>query len=76
MRDEPVTVTAYPDGPLILRGSATILGEDGQELARVRPTVALCRCGLTSRPPLCDGSHKLATSRRRRDGTSSDDSAA
>ncbi|MDQ3028747.1 MAG: CDGSH iron-sulfur domain-containing protein [Actinomycetota bacterium] len=76
MREEPVTVTAYPDGPLILRGSATIRGEDGQELVRTRPTVALCRCGLTSRPPLCDGSHKLTAGRRRRDGAASDDTPA
>lgn len=76
VREEPVTITAYPDGPLILRGPATVLGEDGQELLRERPTVALCRCGMTSRPPLCDGSHKLAAGRRRRDGSPLEDRPA
>lgn len=57
---EPTTVTAYPDGPLILRGPATILGEDGEPLERRRATVALCRCGLSTLAPLCDGAHKAA----------------
>lgn len=57
---EKVTVTAYPDGPLIVRGPAEILDTEGRPLKRSRPTVALCRCGMTSRAPLCDGTHKLA----------------
>lgn len=53
-----VTVTACPDGPLILRGPATILGPDGQPVPRRRATVALCRCGGTAIAPWCDGTHK------------------
>lgn len=60
-----VTVTPYPDGPLVLRGPVVVLGEDGEPLPRSRPATALCRCGLSSRAPICDGSHKLV----RRDRT-------
>jgi hypothetical protein len=62
---ETVTVTACADGPLLVRGPAVILGEDGEPLPRRRATVALCRCGLTGRPPWCDGGHKVGPGRRR-----------
>jgi CDGSH-type Zn-finger protein len=57
-RDEP-TITAYPNGPLIVRGDVTILDVEGREVPRTRSTVALCRCGASTIKPLCDGSHKL-----------------
>jgi CDGSH-type Zn-finger protein len=62
----PVTVTACPGGPLLVRGPAIILDEDGDEVPRRRSTVALCRCGLSGRAPWCDGSHKVAPSARGR----------
>ncbi|PVE79439.1 CDGSH iron-sulfur domain-containing protein [Microbacterium testaceum] len=60
MSDDRVTVTAYPDGPLLLRGAARVVIDDGAELPRARRTVALCRCGLSTIKPLCDGSHKAS----------------
>ena len=54
-----VTVTLCPDGPLLLRGPATLLGPDGQPLPRSRNVVALCRCGGSAIKPLCDGTHKV-----------------
>jgi hypothetical protein len=56
---EEVTVTACPDGPLLMRGPATILGPDGEPVERRRATVALCRCGGTAIAPWCDGTHKV-----------------
>jgi CDGSH-type Zn-finger protein len=61
----PVTLTACPDGPLLVRGPAVILDENGDEVPRRRSTVALCRCGLSGRAPWCDGSHKVAPAGRR-----------
>ena len=51
-------------------GPIRVVGEDGTELPGRRATVALCRCGLTGRPPWCDGSHKVAAAagRGRRPG--------
>lgn len=66
--DQPadVQITVCADGPLLVRGPVSFVGEDGTELDGRRSTVALCRCGLTGRPPWCDGSHKVASGPRRR----------
>jgi CDGSH-type Zn-finger protein/uncharacterized Fe-S cluster protein YjdI len=54
---EPVNkITPWPNGPLYLRGSLEIVGEDG--VLQLRDTrVALCRCGNSANKPFCDGSH-------------------
>ncbi len=57
---EPVVVTPYPDGPLLVRGDVDIVGPDGEVVPRRRRTVALCRCGFSAIKPFCDGSHKAA----------------
>jgi CDGSH-type Zn-finger protein len=57
---EPVTITPYPDGPLIVRGAAQLIDEHGQPIAHSRRTVALCRCGASAIKPWCDGTHKLS----------------
>lgn len=53
-----VRITAYPDGPLLVRGDVDIRTADGAPVPRRRRTVALCRCGATGIPPWCDGSHR------------------
>ncbi|MDF2990455.1 MAG: iron-binding protein [Microbacterium sp.] len=60
MSDDRVTITAYPDGPLLVRGNAEIRTSEGAEVGRTRRTVALCRCGLSTIKPFCDGSHKAS----------------
>lgn len=64
--ERPVTVTAYPDGPLVVRGEVEVVGEDGRPVGRPRGSVALCRCGFSGRAPLCDGSHQVAARAWRR----------
>lgn len=59
-RPEPVTITAYPDGPLLVRGAVELRTPDGREVPLTRRTVALCRCGLSTIAPFCDGTHKAA----------------
>lgn len=59
-RHEPATVTAYPDGPLIVRGDVQLQTADGELIERHRKTLALCRCGLSAIKPFCDGTHKAA----------------
>jgi CDGSH-type Zn-finger protein len=54
-----VRVTPYRDGPLIVRGAATLLDADGGELKPRRDPIALCRCGKSRLRPFCDGTHKL-----------------
>lgn len=60
MSDDPVTITAYPDGPLLVRGNVQLQTNDGEPIARTRRTVALCRCGLSTIKPYCDGTHKAS----------------
>lgn len=56
---DAVTITAYRDGPLLVRGAATIVDTDGRPLRCERDPVALCRCGRSRIKPFCDGTHKL-----------------
>ncbi|POX66630.1 CDGSH iron-sulfur domain-containing protein [Microbacterium sp. SGAir0570] len=55
-----VTITACPDGPLLVRGDVELLDDAGNPIPRTRRTVALCRCGVSAIKPFCDGTHKLA----------------
>jgi CDGSH-type Zn-finger protein len=54
----PVVLTPYPDGPILVRGEVEIRDALGREVPRRRATVALCRCGASAIKPFCDGSHK------------------
>lgn len=56
--DDVVTVTPCEDGPLLLRGRFELVAQDGTPIDPGRSTVALCRCGLSSTKPFCDGSHR------------------
>ena len=53
-----VTITPYENGPLIVRGDFEIETADGTPVPKGRRTVALCRCGVSSIKPFCDGTHK------------------
>ena len=59
-RPEPpkTSITAYRNGPLLLRGEFRIVDHHGAEFERRRRTVALCRCGYSRLKPFCDGTHK------------------
>jgi CDGSH-type Zn-finger protein len=62
MSDGGARITAYPDGPLIVRGNFSL--EDRIDGAiEADSVVALCRCGRSAVKPFCDGSH-----RRKRSG--------
>ncbi|GAB3268332.1 CDGSH iron-sulfur domain-containing protein [Arthrobacter pigmenti] len=54
-----VVITAYPNGPLLVRGDVEILEASGEPVPQRRRTMALCRCGASTIKPFCDGSHKL-----------------
>jgi len=50
------TVTPFPNGPLLLRGTLELVNTDGDVLL-TDTRMALCRCGQSGNMPLCDGSH-------------------
>lgn len=60
MKPRPAMVTPYPDGPILIRGDVELTDVDGRPIPRSRRTAALCRCGLSSIKPFCDGTHKAA----------------
>lgn len=60
MNDPAPSITAYPDGPLIVRGDVEVRDPEGRPVTKNRRTVALCRCGLSTIKPFCDGTHKPA----------------
>jgi CDGSH-type Zn-finger protein len=59
-RDDGPQVVACPDGPFLVRGDVDIVLPDGTPVARHRKTVALCRCGLSTIKPYCDGTHRAS----------------
>jgi CDGSH-type Zn-finger protein len=52
-------ITAYRDGPLLVRGPFRLVDQNGEEIVIDRETVALCRCGKSRMRPFCDGTHNL-----------------
>ena len=57
---EDVVMTDCPGGPLLVRGARWVVDADGTEHRVTRPVVAVCRCGMSSLAPWCDGTHKSA----------------
>jgi CDGSH-type Zn-finger protein len=56
---DPVTISPYPDGPVLVRGDFVVQDPTGRPIRSGRGTVALCRCGRSSTKPFCDGTHKV-----------------
>jgi CDGSH-type Zn-finger protein len=56
---EQARITAYRDGPLLVRGAFALEDQDGTPIATRRDTIALCRCGKSRTRPFCDGTHRL-----------------
>ncbi len=53
-----VEITVMKDGPYKLVGPVSIEDHEGNEITvREGKTVALCRCGGSTRKPFCDGTH-------------------
>lgn len=59
MSQDRQLITACPDGPLLVRGDIDLLTSTGEPIPRNRATIALCRCGVSTIKPFCDGTHKL-----------------
>jgi CDGSH-type Zn-finger protein len=56
---ERARITAYRDGPFLVRGPVELVDQDGEAIQVDRETIALCRCGKSRVRPFCDGTHKL-----------------
>jgi CDGSH-type Zn-finger protein len=54
-----VTVTIRPNGPYLVTGPINLIDDKGNPMTipEGKTTIALCRCGLSSTKPYCDGTH-------------------
>ena len=54
-----VRITVRPNGSLRVEGLIALVDVNGAEWDLTgKPAISLCRCGLSSKRPFCDGSHK------------------
>ncbi len=53
--DRP-TITCSENGPYIIEGLECLRNSKGETLS-TKATIALCRCGGSSKKPFCDGTH-------------------
>jgi 3-phenylpropionate/trans-cinnamate dioxygenase ferredoxin subunit len=51
-----VTITVRKNGPYIVNGTVEVRDADGN-VYPAKETVALCRCGASTKKPFCDGTH-------------------
>jgi CDGSH-type Zn-finger protein len=52
-----VQIKVMDNGSLRVTGEVELIDMDGN-VFETKPTFSLCRCGLSSKRPFCDGSHK------------------
>ena len=56
--EERTTISTYEDGPFLVTGGAfRVFDADGGEFPVEKETIALCRCGASTKKPFCDGTH-------------------
>jgi CDGSH-type Zn-finger protein len=51
-----VMIETKPNGPYVITGTVELHDTNGNVLP-TRGTVALCRCGASTKKPFCDGTH-------------------
>lgn len=51
-------ITVIKNGPLVCRGSYSIVDDGGNEYETYKVT-SLCRCGYSRKQPYCDGRHQI-----------------
>lgn len=52
-----LVVSAFPDGPVRVKGPLTLRAASGRVASR-GDQIFLCRCGQSGKRPFCDGTHK------------------
>ena len=54
---EEAKISTYEDGPYLMTGSFRLVNAEGDEFSVEKETIALCRCGASTKKPFCDGRH-------------------
>ena len=57
-----ITIRCRKNGPFLVEGKVTLVDHEGNAftLNPDKPSVALCRCGVSANRPFCDGAHGRA----------------
>jgi CDGSH-type Zn-finger protein len=55
-----VSIRIRDNGPLVVEGTVRVTDAEGTvyTIAPGKPSIALCRCGMSANKPFCDGAHK------------------
>lgn len=59
MKEKAAAFTVFANGPLQINGKFELYDSNGEIITRQGP-IFLCRCGMSSDKPFCDGSHKTS----------------
>ncbi len=56
--EDRTRISAYKNGPFLVTGGGfRLVDADGGEFPVEKETIALCRCGASTKKPFCDGTH-------------------
>ncbi len=56
--EDRTRISTYENGPFLVTGGRfRVVDADGGEFAVEKETIALCRCGASTKKPFCDGTH-------------------
>ena len=56
--EESTRISTYKNGRFLVTGGRfRVVDADGGEFPVEKETVALCRCGASTKKPFCDGTH-------------------
>jgi CDGSH-type Zn-finger protein len=56
--EERMTISTYENGPFLVTGEAfRLVDAQGGAFSVDKETIALCRCGASTKKPFCDGAH-------------------
>ena len=56
--EERTRISTYENGPFLVTGGRfSLVDADGDEFSVEKETIALSRCGASTRKPFCDGTH-------------------
>ena len=56
--EESTRISTYENGPFLMTGGRSrVVDADGGEFPVEKETIALCRCGASTKKPFCDGTH-------------------
>ncbi|MBM3449912.1 MAG: CDGSH iron-sulfur domain-containing protein [Armatimonadetes bacterium] len=53
-----VTISFRDNGPILVKGPATVVDAEGKKWLIEKETFFLCRCGASNNKPFCDAAHR------------------